>query len=625
MKTRIPARFTALALSCAATGPALSQTDTGTGQIRETVVTASRNEQLLSQALPHTTVITRQDIERSQAIDLPSLLQREAGLQRTQNGGIGSVSSVFLRGAPTLQTLVLIDGVPLNKQDASGAVSLQDLMLDQIERVEIVRGNVSAIYGSGAIGGVIQIFTRIGSGAPRATVSLDLGTRDTRKLYAGVGGSFGDTSLSVGAARFTTEGFSAIRKGQFGAVNPDRDGYENTSLHLSAIHKLSRDHQFGLRINRTQSEVEYDNSFGAPTDVQFSQTRLSQISVFTDNRWGDWRSKLSYSDQTDRNLSSDDGFFGSVDTYKTRAKVLNWTNTIALSNQWLATVGAERQWQSVDTTTTSAFGTPYAVKRTATALFGGIEGQLGAQSLQVNARHDDIGSRKSTGYLGYGYALTGNFKLIASASTAFNAPPLGYLFAPGFGNPQLKPETARSGELGAQYQQGTHLVRATVFKTRIRDELQFDFATNSFANIASTRNSGVEVSYKGSMGATDLRASLTVQDPTDATTNLRLNRRATNIATLDLSHAFGPLRVGADLLYSGDRPDVYTDPATFTSSTTTLKAYAVLGLTAAYKFSDEVDVRFKVENLSNRRYQTVYGYNQTPRTWTVGVTWRPKL
>ena len=147
-------RLAVLPLAVAAAFPSFSQTP-NTPQLRETVVTATRNPQLLSSAVPHTTVISREDIERSQATDLVTLLAREAGLQRTQTGGIGTASSIFMRGAASLQTLVLLDGIALNKQDASGSVSLEHLMLDQIERVEIVRGNVSAIYGSGAIGGLV--------------------------------------------------------------------------------------------------------------------------------------------------------------------------------------------------------------------------------------------------------------------------------------------------------------------------------------------------------------------------------------------------------------------------------------------------------------------------------------
>ena len=196
--------------------------------LSETVVTATRSEQLLSSALPHTTTITRQEIERSQASDLVTLLQREAGLQRTQTGGIGTNSSLFLRGAAALETLVLIDGIAQNKQDASGAVSLEHIMLDSVERVEIVRGNVSAIYGSGAIGGVIQIFTRVGSRVPTATVSLELGPRAYNKLAGGISANFGDTAFSANVSRLKTDGFSAINAAQQPGANPDADSYANT-------------------------------------------------------------------------------------------------------------------------------------------------------------------------------------------------------------------------------------------------------------------------------------------------------------------------------------------------------------------------------------------------------------
>ncbi|MDB5818037.1 MAG: TonB-dependent receptor, partial [Rhizobacter sp.] len=152
------------------------------------VVTATRASQPIADALPHTTLITRDDIDRSQALDLPTLLAYQAGLQFTSNGGRGSVTGVFMRGAPSRQVLVLVDGIPLSKQDASGAVSIEQIMLDQVERVEIVRGNVSAIYGSGAIGGVIQVFTRQGTVAPQGRVSVEAGSRGFAKLSAGASG-----------------------------------------------------------------------------------------------------------------------------------------------------------------------------------------------------------------------------------------------------------------------------------------------------------------------------------------------------------------------------------------------------------------------------------------------------
>ncbi len=619
------ARHAALPLALAAAFPSFAQTQ-GTPQLQEVVVTATRSAQLLSATLAHTTVITREDIERSQATDLVTLLQREAGLQRTQNGGIGSVSTIFMRGAPSLETLVLIDGVPQNKQDASGAVSLEHVMLYNIERVEIVRGNVSAIYGSGAIGGVIQIFTKTGTREPSAGLSVEIGPRAFRRLSGSLSASAGDTAISLAASRITTDGFSAINTAQQPFANPDADGYQNTTVNLSLTHKLSKDHNFGARLMKSTGDTAYDNAFGAPTDIQTSTTRLSQATLFTDNTWGNWRSRLSLGEQSDKSRSQDNGLFGSTDSFITQATVLNWVNTVRLGGDWLATAGLERQHQRVDTTTTSSFGTPYDRTRSTRAVFTGLEGQVGAGGLQINLRHDKVGElQQSTGYLGYGYPITDRLKVIASASTAFNAPPLGYLFAPGFGNPLLRPELARSKELGLQYEQGAHLLRATYFDTRVKDQLIFDLTTFAFANVDRSRNNGVELSYKGSIGSTDLRASLTSQDPINQLTGQALSRRARNLLSLGVSHPVGAWRLDADLRYSGKRPDAYTDPATFATVNTTLAAYSALDLAVSYKLSAEVMLKGRLDNVTDRKYQTVYGYNQQPRSLFVGLTWTPRI
>ncbi|MDO9405911.1 MAG: TonB-dependent receptor [Polaromonas sp.] len=608
------ARLSALPLALSAAFPAFSFAQTPPPQLAETVVTASRSEQLLSAALPHTTVISREDIERSQITDLLTLLQREAGLQRTQNGGMGTTSSVFLRGSASLNTLVLIDGVPQNKQDASGAVSLEQLMLDAIERVEIVRGNVSAIYGSGAIGGVIQIFTKGGSRTPSANLSVEIGPRDSRKLHGGISAAIGETSLSADITRFSTDGFSAVNPRQEPGANPDDDGYTNSSINLSATHRLSPGHSFGIKLFHSKGETEYDNPFGAPADIQSSTTRLSQATVFSDNTFGNWRSRVSLSEQTDKSRTRDDGFFGSNDDFRTRATVLNWTNTLALQQGWLATAGLEHQRQRVDTRSSSPFNAVYDESRNTNAVFAGLQGQAFGGDVQANVRHDEIGDLdKTTGYLGYGYAMNQQLKLIGSVSTAFNAPPLGYLFAPGFGNPLLKPEHARSGEVGLQFTQGSHLVRATWFNTRVKD--QIGFGTTTFENTARTRNEGLEVSWRGTAGDTALRGDLTLQDPENALTGQRLNRRARTLGTLGASHAFGAFSLGGDVQYSGSRPD----------GANRLTSYTLVNLTSAYRLTPEVELRARLDNATDRNYQTVYGYNQQPRSLYVGLSWTPRL
>lgn len=623
------ARLAALPLALVAAFPAVAQTGP-VMQLSETVVTASRNTQLLGSALPHTTLISREEIERSQAVDLVTLLEREPGLQKTQNGGIGSVSTIFLRGSAALQTLVLIDGVPQNKQDASGAVSLEHIMLDQVERVEIVRGNVSAIYGSGATGGVIQIFTRTGSRKPAASLAVEVGPRAFRKSTGSFSAQVGDTSMSADLSRVSTDGFSAINPAQYPAANPDADGYKNTSINLAITHQLSKDHSFGARVFRSSGDLSYDSGFGMPTDVQSSTTRLSQFSVFSDNTFGNWRSRLTLSEQSDKSRLSDSAAFGFNGSFVTRATVLGWVNTMALTDNWLVTAGLELQRQRVETSDDDPMsGNAYNQRRNTTAVFAGVEGKLGGGNVQLNVRRDTVGDLKATtGYLGYGYPVSQNLKLVGSLSTAFNAPPLGYLFAPGYGNPLLKPEHATSRELGVQYESGGQLLRATYFDTRTRDQLGYDpsiGAFGAFNNIDRTHNRGTELSYKGSVGATDLRAGLTLQDPVNELTGERLQRRASTLWTAGMSHQLGALRLGADLLYSGERPDAYFDLATFSSVKTTLASYTRLNLSAQYRLTPEVLLRTRLENANDARYQTVYGYNQPPRSLYVGLVWMPRL
>ena len=612
-----------LPLACAAALPVLAQsTNISTTTLQETVVTATRNTQLLSSALPHTTVISRADIERSQASDLVTLLQREAGLQRTQNGGIGTVSSIFMRGAPSLQTLVLVDGVPLNKQDASGAVSLEHVMLDNVERVEIVRGNVSAIYGSGAIGGVIQIFTRDGSREPSAHVGVELGPRETAKLSAQASGRVGVIDISAGMSRFVTGGFSSVDAIQRPGANPDDDAYQNTSVNLSLAHQLADRHRVGVRFMRSIGETDYDNPFGAPTDLQHSSTRLQQISLFADNTWGDWRSRVTLSEQSDRSFATDDGAWGSTDSFRTKATVLNWTNNLALGADWLLTAGVERQWQRV-VTGSDVYAT-YDVKRQATALFAGVEGGFGPGAVQINWRHDKVGDlSKNTGYLGYGLPLTEAVKLIASTSTAFNAPPLGYLYAPSYGNPNLSSEKARSRELGLQYQTGAHLLRMTWFDTLVKNQLDYDTTLYQFQNIGRTRNRGLEVSYQGRIGETGMRASLTLQDPENDVTGETLLRRAKTFWSMGISHPVAGMLVDADLRHSGRRDDRYTDASTFAAVDTSLPAYTVLDVAVSYRLRKDLELRARIDNVTDRVYQTAYSYKQQPRSLYVGLTWRP--
>lgn len=587
-------------------------------QLPEVVVTANRTEQLLTDVLPHTTVLGRDAIERSQAVDLPALLAREAGFQFTQNGGRGMVSTLFLRGSASLQVLVLVDGVPLTKQDTTGAVSLEHIMLDQIERVEIVRGNVSAIYGSGAVGGVIQIFTRTGRGAPKGYAQVEAGSYGSTRSSLGLGGSVGDTRFSLGVGRHTTRGFSAMNAIQFPNENPDADDYHNSNYSLAVSHELVRGHTLGVRAQGSDGRFEFDGGgFGGPTDILKGRTALSSWSLYSHNQiTPDWRSELSWSEGREKSVyDARLSAFPYDSVAVTRSQTANWTHTIAM-DPWLLTLGAERQQQVIDAT--DSFATQLNRERGVTSAFAGASGSFGAHSLQVNARRDaaeGLASR-TTGYVGYGFQLDKAWKLITSASTAFNLPPLGYLFDPFSGNPLLRPETARSAELGMQWAQSGQVARATLFKTRTSNLMLYDFTTYVFSNVTSAANQGLEISYSGKAAGADVRASLTLQDPTDDSTGLRLVRRARSMASVGGTLPLGPWTLGADLLYTGARPDTAANPS--------LPGRALMGVSARYALTPELALTARIENLFDRNYQTAFGYNQPGRSAFVGLVWAQK-
>ena len=607
------ARLAALPVALAAAFPSFAQT-----QLKDVVVTANRSEQLLTEAIPHTTVIGRDVIERSQAIDLPSLLSSEAGFQFTQNGGRGTSANLFLRGSASIQVLVLIDGVPLTRQDTTGTVALEHMMLDQVERVEIVRGNVSAIYGSGAIGGVIQVFTRQGQGTPKGFGQLEAGSYGSVRASAGLSGQAGDTRFSLGVGRHKTDGFSSMDVTQYPAESPDADGYRNTNYNVAISHELVKGNTLGLRAQGSDGTFEFDGGgFGTGTDVYTGRNKQDTWSIFSHNQiTRDWRSELTFSHGHERSIYDATLTASPYDSEAvTRSRTLNWTNNVVFGS-WLVTAGAEHQRQVIDAT--DSFATQLNRERGVRALFAGLSGSVGAHSVQLNVRRDAAEglAAKATGYAGYGFQLTPDWKLIGSASSAFNLPPLGYLYDLYSGNPALQHETARSAELGVQWAQGGQVVRATVFKTHISNLLQYDFSTFTFNNVTNASNKGLEVSYSGKVAGADVRSSLTLQDPVDEGTGQRLIRRARTMASLGVSLPLGQWILGGDLRYTGARPDTPTHPA--------LSAYTLANLTARYTLTPEIALTARLENLFDRHYQTAYGYNQAGRSAYVGIVWNQK-
>ncbi len=607
-----------MALLCSVSFGVLAQSVVKTVEFQQTVVTANRSEQLLIDALPHTTVLGRDVIDRSQAVDLPSLLASEAGFQFTQNGGRGTAASLFLRGSASLQVLVLIDGVPLTKQDSTGSVSLEHIMLDQVERVEVVRGNVSAIYGSGAVGGVIQVFMRKGDGAPKAFAAMEVGSYGSARASAGISGQTDGTNYLLGVGRTITSGFSAMNTSQYPNENPDADGYRNSSFNLGLTQTLAPGHTLGLRVQGSDGLFDTDGGgFGTPSAIYKGASKLNTWSVYSNNQMtGDWLSQLSFSGGRERSTyDASLSAFPYDSQATTNSRTVNWHNSVSIGN-WLLTAGVESQHQSIDTN--DSYATQLNRERNLSSLFAGLSGALGAHAIQLNLRRDNADglAAETTGYAGYSYQMQPAWKLIASVSTAFNLPPLGYLYDPFSGNPALQPETARSTELGLQWAQDRQVARATLFKTRTANLMLYDMASWSFNNVTDSSNRGLELSYSGRVASADLRASLTLQDPRDESTGMRLIRRARSMASFGASLPLGAWTIGGDLRYTADRPDIVTVPA--------LPAYTLLNISTRYALTRELAWTTRIDNLFDRQYQTAYGYNQSGRALYVGLVWTQK-
>lgn len=282
-------------LSCLAALPlpTLAQSS----QLPETVVTAARVEQPLADVLPSVTLITREDIERSQAVSLADLLQGEAGFEFGRNGGPGTTTSFFLRGADSKNLVIMIDGVRA-MADGWGNLSAIDLPLQQVERIELLRGNASGLYGEAAVGGVLNIFTRQLGGKPGGYGSVTLGNRNTQAVTAGYAGQQDDVSWRFDLGRDHTDGFSAMSPQQNAKVNPDNDSVDRTHLSGKVAKRISRDLTLGAYASLTRSDVAYDNGSGTATatDKNLLRRENGLLNVYAQGQLNaDWNSRLDLS------------------------------------------------------------------------------------------------------------------------------------------------------------------------------------------------------------------------------------------------------------------------------------------------------------------------------------------
>lgn len=587
------------------------------------IVTPTRMPQSLDSTIADTTVLTEQDIRNSGAADVPTLLRSLPGVEVVQSGGMGSVSSVFLRGTNSDQVLVLLDGVRIDSA-TSGTTALEHIMLDSIERIEVVRGNASSLYGSEAIGGVIQLFTKHGKGAPAFNASAGAGSHDTQHLAAGFSGELNGTSFSVNAGKVRTDGVSAINPLLVPGVNPNNNGYDNGTLDAQIKHVINADHALSASLFSTRGNTSFDNPYNpATTDVNNTVENIDKLALSSDDRLGErWHSHLRLAQGMDDSHTYLNG--APAYRYQTRNNQMSWQNNLKISDSQHVDLAAEYLDQSVTSDTLYT-----QTSRTVNSLLGGYVGQFGTQQIQLNLRQDnysDFGAA-NTGLLGYGWQLATALRLTASIANAFKAPTFNDMYYPlqnygafgsYVGNPDLRPERSQNREAGLHYTAGDQRLDAVYFNNRIHDLIA---PNNLFAgtviNIDQAQIIGQELSYSGDFGNIHLKASATMQNPRDTASGQILLRRAREFGDISASRDWQGWNMGAEIRYSGTRQDFDLN-----GNPVTLPGYQLLNLTSNYSMDRNFKLTMSLDNLFNRDYSEAYGYNTLGRTLFVGLSYQ---
>ena len=611
-------------IACAVPDTVFAQT---ASELPRTVVTPSRTTQTVAEALPATSVITREDIDRWQSEDLVSVLSRETGVQFALPGGRGSAASVFLRGAGTSQVLVLVDGVRLNA-GASGGAALGGIALDAIDHIEIVRGNLSSVYGSSAIGGVVQIFTRKGT-EPGLTVSAEAGQGRTLDGHASGGFDAGPVRLGGAIGGGTTKAFSAINidrviPGPFApGASPDLDGNQYLSASLGATYRRGETlASANAWLNR--STTDFDSTADGPAATHVEKSQLGALNVLVRTPITDkWASQLAIGASRDRatNTASDPASFNNGE-FTSDNSVFTWSNDIRLDGSITTQVGAEYLRQSGESTSydMTFSGGKQRYQRAVGSGWVGFNGDRGPHQLQANVRYDqysDTGNATS-GLLAYGYRLDPAWRLTAQLSNAFRAPSFNDLYFPYFGNPDLEPERSVSGELGVQYVSSAASLRAALYRTDTRDLIAYDPATMRAANIDEARVTGFELGGDWRSGDWRIGANATVLRAVNDQTGERLLRRAPWLVNLALGYDPGPWNAGLEVAVVGPRDDL--DINSF--QPVQLASYTLVRLVGAWRVSGSITLRARIENLFDADYESVSGYSTAPRTALVGINLR---
>ena len=608
--------------------PSLAQDSSENHELAPVVVTATRQEMRADEVLTDVTVIEREEIERVGQGTVIDLISRQPGIQIVQTGGPGTSTSLYLRGTQSYQTKVLIDGISINSTDGSGS-PLRNLPLSSVERIEILRGPASALYGADALGGVINIITLPGQPGLRGEAFAGFGSHNTGKLGAGISGGNEHWRFRVEGNHFETKGISAQRP----ATNKDadKDGYRNTGGAVSLSFLPTKNHEFGVRYRQNEGVAHFDSGINpADGDYDFrNRFRVRQWQIFSKNRFlPNWTSTLQYGGSEDyqKNYSWDS--WGSppaedISFSHTRNSQVSWQNDIVLP-LGKAILMVERSTQKI-----KPHGAAYLDKPEIdnTSVLAGWTANAGKHRWRMNVRHDEHSKFKGKTTYGasYGYQLLDSLRAHVGYGTAFRAPNVYELFVslPSFmfqGNPDLKPEESRNSEVGLTWEQGVHQASVVYYHNRVKNLISGTGMTPSglytYENVDKALLKGVTLAYQGKLGAWRPFAVYDWLNATNEITHRRLARRARHKATLGLNYVWNDLETGVEWVVVSHRDDGYYPDK--------LGGYGLANLTARYAINKDFSIEGRIDNLFDKKYEHAYGYNTMGFNAFVGLRYSPR-
>lgn len=565
------------------------------------IVTATRTAQTVDESLASVTVITKEQIEQQQANDLNDLLSGIAGIDMINSGGFGKDSSLYMRGTNTGHVLVMIDGVQIGSATL-GQVAYQDIPVDLIDRIEIVRGARASLYGSEAIGGVIQIFTRKPTNETSLNFTSTFGSNNMKKNTAGISGSLNKTSYSIQASTFSTDGFNARQNN-----NPDNDGYEQTSANIFVKHKFSNTNNIEATFINTDSVNEYDGS--TTTSDYYSEGLQQAVGIKgTFSAATNWQVILKANQGKDYTDSFKDDIKSSI--FNTEREIFIWQNDISIGKNNLLTLGLENKNTSVNGTSTYTKSS-----RDNSAIFIQNNWSKNSNDLLFSIRRDDNESfgEHTTGNLTWSHNIYSDTRLILSAGTAFKAPSFNDLYYPldawgNVGNPNILPETSNNIEISVKKKN----IQLNFYKTEITNLISWEeYVAFSYSpvNIGKSIISGIEFLTQLNLNGWDTQVNLSYTDPIDVSTGKVLENRSRESLRIDTDKKFSNYSLGATVKYQGTR---YTSSAE-------LNDYTLVDLRANYKINKNWDVKGKITNALDEEYTVNDGYNTPNRRIFVSI------